>query len=147
MSVLLDRWGFLAVVGMLALAAPILLLVSLPGLSPVALAVIIGLAGFFVLGAQFGNNAAAGIIYPTSCRSKGVGMAFAVGRTGSVLGPIVGGILIGMQLPLIWLLLAIAAPLLVGAFAAFVLAQLSKRRFGGWTLDERPTSTTLVAST
>ncbi|MEI9849804.1 MAG: MFS transporter [Sphingomonas sp.] len=138
MGMLLDRWGFLAVVGMLSVAAPVLLLISVPGLSPVALAVLVGLAGFFVLGAQFGNNAAAGIIYPTACRSKGVGMAFAVGRTGSVLGPIVGAILIGMHLPLIWLLAAIAAPLLIGAVAALALAQLSKRRFGGWSLDERP---------
>lgn len=138
MGMLLDRWGFRAVMGMLLIAAPVLLLISLPGLSPVMLAILVGLAGFFVLGAQFGNNAAAGIIYPTACRSKGVGMAFAVGRSGSIAGPIVGGILIGMHLPLIWLLLAIAAPLLLGALAAFALAQLSKRRFGGWALDETP---------
>ena len=137
MSVLLDRWGFMAVTAMLAGAAPVLLLIALPGLSPVVLALLVGLSGLFVLGAQFGNNAAAGIIYPTAYRSKGVGMAFAVGRTGSVLGPIVGAMLIGQKLPLIWLLSAIAAPLLLGALAAVVLAQINKRRFGSWTLDEQ----------
>ncbi|MHB1204721.1 MAG: MFS transporter [Rhodospirillaceae bacterium] len=137
MSVLLDRWGFMAVTAMLAGAAPMLLLIAVPGRSPVVLAFLVGLAGLFVLGAQFGNNAAAGIIYPTAYRSKGVGMAFAVGRTGSVLGPIVGAILIGMKLPLIWLLSAIAAPLLLGALAAVMLARLNKQRFGSWTLDER----------
>jgi AAHS family 4-hydroxybenzoate transporter-like MFS transporter len=138
MSMLLDRWGFLAVTGMLAVAAPALLSIGLPNLPPALLALLVGLAGFCVLGAQFGSNAAAGIIYPTAYRSKGVGLAFAVGRIGSVLGPIIGAILIGLELPIMVLLLAIAGPILLGAFAAFLLGRLSHRRFGGWQLDEAP---------
>ncbi|HWL46457.1 MAG TPA: MFS transporter [Sphingomonadaceae bacterium] len=136
MSLLLDRWGFLAVTAMLAVAGPALLSIGLPGLPTPMLAMLVGVAGFCILGAQFGSNAAAGILYPTGCRSKGVGLAFAVGRIGSVLGPVIGALLIGLELPLMLLLLVMAAPILLAAIAAFLLGRLSYRRFGGWQLDE-----------
>jgi AAHS family 4-hydroxybenzoate transporter-like MFS transporter len=136
MSVLLDRWGFGAVAVMLALSAPAMLLIGLEGISPGVLAVLVTITGFCVLGAQFGNNAAAGLIYPTAYRSKGVGLAFGAGRIGSVLGPIVGAALIGRGMPLIMLLAVIAATLLLGAIAAVVLARLAYRRFGSLSLDE-----------
>jgi len=136
MSVILDRWGFLAVTVLLAVAAPALLAIGIPHVSPIMLAGLVGLAGFCILGAQFGSNAAAGILYPTAYRSQGVGLAFAVGRIGSVLGPVIGAILIGLHLPLPILLFAMAAPILLGAIAAFFLGRLSFRRFGGWRLDE-----------
>ncbi|MEI9852481.1 MAG: MFS transporter [Sphingomonas sp.] len=136
MSVLLDRIGFLAIGGMLLAAVPAVLLIGVSGLSPIALGLIVAFAGFCVIGAQLGNNASAGLIYPTVCRSKGIGVAFAVGRAGSVLGPIFGAQLIGLGLPITTTLLALAGPLLVGAIAAFVLARLSYARFHSWKLDE-----------
>ena len=141
MSFLLDRWGFLAVAAMLVLAAPAMLLVGTPGVSPGMLAFLVALAGFCVLGAQFGNNAAAGLIYPTPARSQGVGLAFAVGRVGSILGPMIGAVLIGWHLPLIALLGVMSATLVLGAAAALVLARLGRRRFGGWSLDESEAGT------
>lgn len=136
MSFLLDRWGFLAVTGMLILAGPALLLIGLPDLPAIGLALLAAFAGFCVLGAQFGNNAAAGIIYPTAYRSKGVGLAFAAGRVGSIAGPIIGAVMLGMRLPLHLLLLAMALPLLLGALATYMLARIGRRRFGSWSLDE-----------
>ena len=53
-------------------------------------------AGFFTFGAQIGLNVLAASIYPTSARSTGVGWALGVGRVGSILGPILGGILLGL---------------------------------------------------
>src|ERR1700690_4472774 len=57
------------------------------------------LAGFCTLGAQIGYNAVSGLIYATAIRSRGVGLALWVGFCGSVTGPLVGGMLIGMKLP------------------------------------------------
>jgi AAHS family 4-hydroxybenzoate transporter-like MFS transporter len=136
MSMLLDRWGFLAVAVLLALAGPALLLIGLPGVPTVVLSLLVAFAGFCVLGAQFGSNAGSGLIYPTAFRSKGVGMAFGVGRIGSIIGPLLGAALIAMKLPLPSLLLAIAVPVMLGACAAFFLARFSYLRFGGWALDE-----------
>lgn len=52
--------------------------------------------GFGVVGAQFCLNALAADLYPTASRSTGVGWALGVGRVGSVLGPLIGGILLGL---------------------------------------------------
>jgi MFS transporter, AAHS family, 4-hydroxybenzoate transporter len=50
--------------------------------------------GFLVIGAQGGLNALAARFYPTSMRSTGVGWALGVGRVGSVVGPLLAGILL-----------------------------------------------------
>ena len=94
------------------------------------------LAGFCTLGAQFGNNAASGLIYPTAIRSRGVGWALGVGRFGSVIGPLVGGMLIGMKLPLQQLFLLAAVPMVVGLIASVSVAGLFQNRFGGMHLDD-----------
>ncbi|MCL6594057.1 MAG: hypothetical protein K6T31_08785, partial [Alicyclobacillus sp.] len=49
------------------------------------------ITGLFFVGAQFGLNAVAATIYPTSIRSTGIGWALGIGRVGSVLGPMIGG--------------------------------------------------------
>ena len=60
---------------------------------------VLGGGGLFVIGAQFGLNALAGSSYPTFIRSTGVGWALGIGRIGSILGPVVGGVLIALKLP------------------------------------------------
>jgi AAHS family 4-hydroxybenzoate transporter-like MFS transporter len=135
MALLLDRFGMMTVAVLLALACPAVVAFGLPA-TPILLGFLIGFAGFSVIGGQFGNNAASGLIYPTYCRAKGVGMAFAAARFGSVLGPLVGAAMLGMHLPIMMLLLALAGPMLLGAVAACVLAFLTYRRFGGWQLSE-----------
>jgi len=135
MALLLDRFGMLTVAVLLALACPAVVAFGLPA-TPIVLGLLIGFAGFSVIGGQFGNNAASGLIYPTYCRSKGIGLAFAAARIGSVLGPLVGAAMLGMHLPVMALLVALAGPMLLGAIASFVLAWLTYRRFGGWQLSE-----------
>ncbi|MEO9130299.1 MAG: MFS transporter [Sphingomonas sp.] len=141
MAVLLARFGVSAVAALLILAAPAVVAIGLPALPAIALGLVVGFGGFCILGAQFGGNAAAGLIYPTPCRAKGVGVALAVGRIGSVLGPMVGAAMIGMHAGLFTLLLTLAVPMLLGGVAATVLAILTWRRFGGWRLAEAPIET------
>lgn len=58
-------------------------------------ALIIGcVMGFLLIGAQAGLNAMAAKFYPTPIRSTGVGWALGVGRVGSVVGPLVGGMML-----------------------------------------------------
>jgi AAHS family 3-hydroxyphenylpropionic acid transporter len=47
--------------------------------------------GFFVIGGQLVLYALAPIFYPTAIRGTGVGAAVAVGRLGSILGPLLAG--------------------------------------------------------
>jgi len=84
-------------------------------------------AGFFVIGGQLVLYALAPAIYPEALRGTGIGAAVAVGRAGSVLGPILGGAALAHG----WapnLVPIIAAPGLVLALAAalvVVSAQVS----------------------
>jgi AAHS family 4-hydroxybenzoate transporter-like MFS transporter len=49
-------------------------------------------SGLMVIGAQGGLNALAANFYPTAVRSTGVGWALGIGRIGSIVGPLLGGI-------------------------------------------------------
>jgi len=52
--------------------------------------------GFMIIGSQGGLNAIAANFYPTAVRSTGVGWALGVGRIGSIVGPLLGGMFLGM---------------------------------------------------
>lgn len=83
------------------------------------------LAGFGVVGAQIGMNALAAGIYPTAIRSTGVGWALGVGRIGSIIGPVVGGMLLGAGWSAQGVILAAVAPALLASVAVFVLGRHS----------------------
>ena len=53
--------------------------------------------GITVQGAQAGINALSAMYYPTVIRSTGVGWALGIGRVGSIIGPIIGGIMLSRQ--------------------------------------------------
>jgi AAHS family 4-hydroxybenzoate transporter-like MFS transporter len=103
------------------------------------------IAGFCILGLQFGLNAASAMIYPTSVRSNGSGWAFGVGRFGSILGPIFGGKLIALKLSVPVLFLIAAVPFVVGTVACIALAVLYAARFKGVGLGERGTAAASAA--
>ena len=138
MSVLLDRFGFVVIGVLFLLACPAVASVGFPDHSFVMLTMATAMSGISVLGAQFGNNASAGLIYPTSFRSKGVGWALAIGRFGSILGPLLGGWLIAMHISLQSLFIIAAIPMLAGSVAALILTRLCYTRFGGLQLDDTP---------
>ncbi|MFM0504583.1 3-(3-hydroxy-phenyl)propionate transporter MhpT [Paraburkholderia caffeinilytica] len=84
------------------------------------------LAGLFLVGGQSVLYALASSLYPTEVRGTGVGAAVAVGRMGSILGPLIAGqllaigqsasVLLSASIPLI-VVAAIAAWLVVGKSA------------------------------
>lgn len=84
-----PRWTLVAVYA--ALAGVLYALAGAVGLSPIL--VFSGLAGFLLLGAQFSLYAVAPPLYPSQLRAAGTGAAVAVGRVGSIVGPLVAGAL------------------------------------------------------
>ena len=138
MSILLDRFGFVVIGILFLLACPAVAFVGYHEHTFMILTLATTLSGVSVLGAQFGNNASAGLIYPTSFRSKGVGWALAIGRFGSILGPLLGGWLISMHMSMQNLFIIAAAPMLIGAIAALILTGLCYKRFGKLQLDDTP---------
>jgi len=135
---LLDRVGFLVVAALFAVALPSIALLGLENASMLSMGTFGTLAGIAVLGAQFGNNAAAGLIYPTTIRAKGVGLALSVGRVGSIIGPMAGAALLGMNLSMQNLFLIASLPILIGLTAALILARLCYKRFNSFQLDDTP---------
>jgi len=123
-SRLLDRGSLRPLVGFFAMAALMIAAIGMFSRSETMLEAIVFAAGFFVVGTQFGLNALAGSSYPTFIRSTGVGWALGIGRVGSIMGPAVGGILIGLKLPLEQIFLWGATPMLVGCIAATMLLRL-----------------------
>jgi AAHS family 4-hydroxybenzoate transporter-like MFS transporter len=79
------------------------------------------LAGFGVVGAQIGMNALAASLYPTAIRSTGVGWALGVGRIGSIIGPVAGGILLGFGWNAQSVVLIAVVPALLAGIAVIAL--------------------------
>ena len=82
-------------------------------------------AGCFVQGAQAGINATAATFYPTAIRSTGVGWALGIGRLGSILGPVLGGMMLSHAWSLRSIFLAGSIPALIATLA--ILATLLLR--------------------
>ena len=57
--------------------------------------------------------------YPTEIRSSGLGWALGIGRLGAIAGPIIGGVLLTMNLPFYQNFLVFAIPGIIGAIALF----------------------------
>jgi len=136
-SLLLNRYGYSAIVALFILAPIAIFSMGLEGNSHAMTALITCVAGFAVLGVQFGNNACAGLIYPTEARSNGVGFALGIGRLGAIVGPLVGAELIARKTPVSELFGWASLPMIVGAVAAVAVTALCYRRFRGLRLDER----------
>jgi AAHS family 4-hydroxybenzoate transporter-like MFS transporter len=108
-------------------------MVGLP-ISVALLEVSVFALGFFVVGAQFACTAIAPVFYPTSYRANAEGWALAVAKIGSIAGPVIGGMLLGMHLPGYQLFYFAAIPLLLSATFAFALGRLSRGCLGGTAL-------------
>ena len=66
--------------------------------SAVLVTIAIFAAGFCIVGGQIAANALAAAFYPTSVRATGVGWALGIGRIGSIIGPVVGGVLLAAEM-------------------------------------------------
>lgn len=131
-----DRYGALPVAIMLAIGSVLIAFVGMvtPGSS--AMTALVFAAGSCMMGAQYGINSLPELIYPTAIRGNGGGWAQAIGRAGSSLGPILGGVLVGMKVSLQTFFLAPAIGLALATIFAFLLIQICMKRFGNYRIEE-----------
>lgn len=127
----LDTMGMKPVAWLFLLALPVVGSLGFTAAHEPLLMTMAFLAGFCLLGLQFCLNAISGMIYPTAFRTNGSGWAFAVGRAGSVPGPIIGGILIQMKFDISTIFLLLLIPLGIGTIACITMAGLYHTRFHG----------------
>jgi MFS transporter, AAHS family, benzoate transport protein len=90
----------------------------------IVLNLLVALAGATTIGTQIILYAYVAQFYPTHIRSTGIGWASGVGRTGAICGPILGGALMGMNLPVEINFYSFAIP---GVIAAIAISFVSLR--------------------
>ncbi|WP_331833053.1 MFS transporter [Pseudomonas sp. LH21] len=114
-----DRYNLVKVKVAFFLAAA--LSISLLGVnSPMpVLYLLIFIAGATTIGTQILLYAGAAQLYGLSVRATGLGWASGIGRNGAIVGPLLGGALMGINLPLQLNFIAFAIP---GAVAALAMA-------------------------
>ncbi|MBC3436997.1 MFS transporter [Pseudomonas sp. BW16M2] len=114
-----DRYNLVKVKVAFFLAAA--LSISLLGVnSPMpVLYLLIFIAGATTIGTQILLYAGAAQLYGLSVRATGLGWASGIGRYGAIVGPLLGGALMGINLPLQLNFIAFAIP---GAVAALAMA-------------------------
>jgi AAHS family 4-hydroxybenzoate transporter-like MFS transporter len=133
-GMLMDRLNpHTVLLGSYTLAAAFIVLLGLSTASPGLLVLAVFGAGIGTGGSQIGINALSAGYYPTASRATGVSWANAVGRTGSVVGSMVGGALLGLGWSLATVFAVAAVPALVAGIAIF-----AKGRLGAPALTAAP---------
>jgi MFS transporter, AAHS family, 4-hydroxybenzoate transporter len=122
---IIDRFSFRALALVYAVAVLAVGAIGQLGHSVVFVTMAIFVAGFCVVGGQIAANALAAAFYPTSVRATGVGWALGIGRVGSIVGPLVGGVLLTMKWSTASVFMAAAGAALCAALAAFSLSRLA----------------------
>jgi AAHS family 4-hydroxybenzoate transporter-like MFS transporter len=123
----LDRYfsfGILAV--SYVWAAICVILIGSSGASVPVLAITITCAGIGIIGGQNAAHSLAAEFYPTHIRSTGVGWALGIGRIGSIVGPVVGGMLLAQGTAMRQVFWAAAVPATIAAAAAAGVALIRR---------------------
>lgn len=125
---IIERYGFVATMAASFLLSVLTIaLIGQPSISPVLLFTVIAMSGFCIIGGQPALNAFATNYYPTSLRATGVGWSLGIGRFGSVLGPLIGALLISQKWSNNSLFIAASVPALISAITVLGIAAVSKR--------------------
>ena len=75
------------------------------------------LSGYFINSGLAAINALGALIYPSSMRATGVAWAAGAGRAGGMLGPAIGGVMLGLHSSVATIYLVTAMPLVIAALA------------------------------
>ena len=142
---IIDRFSFRALALVYFVAVFAVGAIGQLGHSAALVTSAIFVAGFCIVGGQIAANALAAGFYPTSVRATGVGWALGIGRVGSIVGPLVGGVLLSLKWSTGEVFVAAAMAALCAALAAFSLGRLAG--LGGTGKDIRASAPPLEAVT
>lgn len=87
------------------------------------LSILVTIAGATTMGTQITANAYVSQYYPNNVRSTGIGWALGIGRLGGIVGPMMVGSLLAMNLTLQQNFIAVAIPGILAAFAMMVVQE------------------------
>ena len=121
----IDRFSFRALALTYFAASIAVAAIGFTGHSIALTTTAIFCAGFCIVGGQTASNALAATFYPTTIRSTGVGWALGIGRVGSIVGPLVGGIMLARRMSNESVFVAAAVPALCACLASFALSRIT----------------------
>jgi len=81
------------------------------------------LTGWGIFGGQPTLNSLSATYYPTDLRSTGIGAALGIGRVGGIIGPLVGGLMLGAHWSNESVFYAAAVPAAIAALSSVLLAR------------------------
>jgi AAHS family 4-hydroxybenzoate transporter-like MFS transporter len=126
LGAVLDRvFSFWILAGCYLWAAGSVFLIGTAASIP-AMAITIACAGLGIIGGQNACHAVTAEFYPARIRSTGVGWALGIGRIGSIVGPVVGGLLLAQGTPIGQVFWAATIPALVASSAAAGVAMAGR---------------------
>jgi AAHS family 4-hydroxybenzoate transporter-like MFS transporter len=137
---IIDRFSFRALTLVYFIAVFAVGAIGQLGHSVVFVTIAIFIAGFCIVGGQTAANALAAAFYPTSVRSTGVGWALGIGRVGSIVGPLVGGVLLTLKWSTAEVFMCAAVAALCAALASFCLSRLAGMAGDGMSAADRSAS-------
>ncbi len=127
LGLVIDRAGFLKVLFPVYIGAGLAIgSIGFAGTSLGLIMIASFLSGAFVIGGQNSVNVLAAVFYPTYIRATGVGWALGIGRFGSIMGPIAGGMLLQARWDRTSLFMVAAVPAFVAAVSALILRLTQK---------------------
>jgi AAHS family 4-hydroxybenzoate transporter-like MFS transporter len=128
LGALLDRYfSFWILAACYLWAAICVFFIGASSTSPVLLGITIASAGLGIIGGQNACHALTAGFYPTAIRSTGVGWALGIGRIGSIVGPILGGLLLAQGTPIKQVFWAAAVPAVIATIGAAGIASAATR--------------------
>jgi AAHS family 4-hydroxybenzoate transporter-like MFS transporter len=104
---------------------------SLVGVSGSSSALMLGMtfgAGLFGFGGQLSVTTITARLYPTELRATGTGWAFAMGRVGGVIGPVVAGFLLSYGMGFARMMLTLSGLMLLAGLAILLLGRTRNAR-------------------
>ena len=121
-GVLVDKIGFRwpLALSYVALVGSLALLGDAGGLGPIVF--FSAAAGFFLTGANYALYGVAAAYYPIAVRGTGSGASVAVGRIGSVVGPLLAGALLSQGLTATQVILTMVPAAAIAGVSVFVLS-------------------------
>jgi AAHS family 4-hydroxybenzoate transporter-like MFS transporter len=105
-----GSFAFMVIFGLIAGTKSVLLL-----------GVVTFITGAFINAAQGGNNVLTAALFPTSIRSTALGFAFTVGRLGSIISPVVGGMMMAAHWGFPRMFFLAGLPAVIGAIAIIAI--------------------------
>lgn len=125
MAPVVNRYGPYRPVAMLAVSGAVFVALLGQAQSLPVVMVLLFATGVCVLGAQLNMPAMTVTLFPPRVRAAGTGSTVGFGRIGSIVGPLLGGVLIAAGLPWSGLFLIAALPALAAAAAVFAVTRLA----------------------